>query len=304
MRNEPSTSFPHRRESPKKGHLSTQRIVLLVVAVLLSTPSFAQEETNYTWQTFRDTRIVNGHSVESGQQGEMKMIISHRFGALNSGAYELYGLDQATIRYGLDYAITNNLDVGVGRSSFQKTFDGYVKYKFRSQSSGARNMPISATFLQGFSWYGLKWQNPEFPFPLTNRLTYFSQLIVARKFSPKFSLQVSPTYVHRNYVANRQITNDLAFVGISSRVQVTKVTAVLMEFFPKVYGTLATGRGSSFSLGAEFQTKAHVFQLHLSNSSGMVESLFLTETTGSWSDLGIMIGFNITRDFKVGKRRF
>ena len=275
--------------------------ILLFISIF---EAYGQEDIHYTWQTFRDTRIVNGHSVESGQQGEMKFIISHRFGELNRGLYELYGLDLATIRYGLDYAITNNLDVGIGRSSFQKTFDGYAKYKFRSQSAGAREMPISATILQGFSVYGLRWQNPELPFPLSNRLTYFTQLIIARKFSPKWSLQIAPTYVHRNYVQNRQISNDLIFLGVSGRVQLTKVTAVLFEYFPKLYGILAEERINSLSLGAEFQTKAHVFQIHLSNSSGMVESLFLTESTGKWSKGAIMLGFNITRDFKVGTRKF
>lgn len=286
--------------------MSSIRISILVLMISGLSPlsTSAQEETHYTWQTFRDTRIVNGHSVESGQQGEMKFIISHRFGELNRGAYELYGLDISTIRYGLDYAITNNLDVGIGRSSFQKTIDGYIKYKFRSQSSGARVMPFSATILQGIGVYGLKWQNTELSFPLSNRLSYFTQLIVARKFSPKFSLQISPTYAHRNYVQDRIITNDLVFLGVSGRMQATKVTAILLEYFPKVYGKLAQDRGNSLSLGVEFQTKSHVFQFSLSNSSGMVENLFLTETTGKWLDGGIALGFNITRDFKIGTRKF
>lgn len=297
-------SFLRRQESPSIEYLKNLKIVLLLSIILLALPSLAQDETSYAWQTFRDTRIVNGHSVESGQQGEMKFIISHRFGEINRGAFELFGLDLATIRYGLDYAITNNLDVGIGRSSFQKTFDGYVKYKFRSQSSGSKVMPVSATVLQGFSSYGLKWTNRDFPFPTSNRLTYFSQLILARKFSEKYSFQIVPSYVHRNFVQNRMISNDLVFVGLSGRVQITKVTAILFEYFPKVYGKLATDRGNSLSIAAEFQTKAHVFQFSLSNSSGMVESLFLTETTGKWADGGIALGFNISRDFKIGTRKF
>lgn len=281
--------------------------ILIVLILAISVTVYSQntiEETHYTYQTFRDTRIINGHSVESGMQGEMKFIISHRFGEINRGAYELWGLDQGTIRYGLDYAITNNLDVGIGRSSFQKTADAYVKYKHKSQSSGGRNMPISMTYLGGLTYNSLKWQNKELDFPIANRLTYFTQVIVARKFSSTFSLQIMPTYVHRNYVQTRQITNDLLFIGMASKIQVTKVTAIQIEYYPKIYGQLASGRGNSLSIGAEFQTKAHVFQLHLSNSSGMVESLFLTESTGKWSELGVMLGFNITRDFKIGTKKF
>lgn len=264
----------------------------------------AQDSVHYAYQTFRDTRIINGHSVESGQQGEMKFIISHRFGELNRGGYDLWGLDQGTIRYGLDYAITNNVDVGLGRSSFQKTYDGYFKYKFRSQSSGDHVMPISASVLLGFTYNSLKWQYPDLDYPISNRMVYFTQLIVARKFNHRFSFQVMPTYTHRNYVLTRRMTNDLVHIGFATKVQITKVIAMQAEYYPKAYGTLAEGRRSSLSAGLEFQTKAHVFQFHLSNSAGMVEGLLLTETTGSWKDLGVMLGFNITRDFKIAKRKF
>ena len=223
------------------------------------------ETTQYTWQTFRDTRIINGHSVESGQQGEMKFIISHRFGPLSGGLYELIGLDQGTIRYGLDYAVTNNLDVGIGRSSFQKTYDGYVKYKFLSQSSGAHVMPVSATVLTSASINSLRWQHTEYPYPFSNRLTYSTQVLVARKFSDRFSAQLAPTYVHRNFVLTEPETNDAFFLGAAAKLQVTKVMAVAVEYFPMVYGTLGPNRTPSLSVGFEFQTKAHVFQIHLSN---------------------------------------
>lgn len=279
---------------------------LLVFFIMgLSAKALAQtEETQYTWQTFRDTRIINGHSVESGMKGEMKFIISHRFGTLNSGAFELFGLDQGTIRYGLDYAISNNLDVGIGRSSFQKTFDGYVKYKFKSQSSGGVNMPVSATVLLGSSINTLPWQNRDLPFPISNRMSYTGQLIVARKFSHRFSLQVMPTYLHRNYVLSPAETNDLVFAGVAGRYQVSKVMALQVEYYPRVYGTMGPGRTNSLSLGFEFQTKAHVFQFHVSNSTGMVENLFLSETMGTWDQLDLRLGFNITRDFKIAPRKF
>ena len=107
------------------------RSLLIFSLCLITVSSFAQ--TDYTYQTFRDTRVVNGHSVETNEGGELKMIISHRFGAINGGAYEFFGLDQSTIRLGFDYGVTNNLTVGVGRSSFEKTVDGFVKYKFLHQ---------------------------------------------------------------------------------------------------------------------------------------------------------------------------
>jgi len=267
-------------------------------------PVLAQDDDiNYTWQTFRDTRVINGHSVESGQQGEMKFIISHRFAEVSRGSYELFGLDISTIRMGLDYAITNNLDVGIGRSSFQKTYDGYVKFKFLSQSSGAKVTPVSMSFLQGLSINGLR-RESGLDLVFTDRIAHVSQLILARKLSPTFSLQASPTYLHKNLIESSRFSNDLFYLGIASKIQFSKVTSVLVEYFPRLFGDVQSNRTNSLSIGMEIQTKAHVFQFSFSNSFGMVENLFLTETIQDWADGGFGFGFNITRDFKIGKRKF
>ncbi len=105
--------------------------------------------TTYTQATFKSTRVINGHSVETLPRNHLDFRISHRFGRLNSGPYELWGLDVATIRIGLEYGVTNRLMVGVGRSSNQKLYDGFAKFKLLRQSSGARPMPVTVTVLGG-----------------------------------------------------------------------------------------------------------------------------------------------------------
>ncbi len=97
----------------------------------------------YAKAGFKTTRIINGHSFEMNSPGVLDFKISHRFGALNGGAYEWFGLDQASIRIGLDYGVTNWLNIGVGRNNVGKFYDGFIKLKFLRQQKGIKNIPIS-----------------------------------------------------------------------------------------------------------------------------------------------------------------
>ena len=131
--------------------------LLLSTALLCSVSAlYAQEPVA---QTFKDTRVVNGHSVETNDLGEMKFIISHRFGYVNTGFYEVFGLDQSTIRIGLDYGFTDNFTVGAGRSSFEKTYDGFAKYRFFRQKQGG--FPVSITAMSSMAITTLKWPEPD-----------------------------------------------------------------------------------------------------------------------------------------------
>ena len=114
------------------------KILLIFSLLLFSLVNFAQDldamldqeeqnKTEFVAATFKGTRVVNGHSVETRKKGSLEFLISHRFGRLNSGLYELFGLDNSNIRFGFEYALTDNLSIAVGRSSFEKTYDGYFK---------------------------------------------------------------------------------------------------------------------------------------------------------------------------------
>src|SRR5690606_8096842 len=105
------------------------------------------EQTHLTLQPFKGTRLTNGHSVETKPRGAPEFSIPRRFGTLNSGSYNLWGLDASTIRLGLEYGITDRFGVGVGRSSLDKSFDGYLKYKLLHQASGAQPFPFTMTLL-------------------------------------------------------------------------------------------------------------------------------------------------------------
>jgi hypothetical protein len=299
-----------------------KKIILFALLSLGSWSAFAQDDlmdllnaddkkkVNYTTATFKSTRVINGHSNETMRKKHLDFRISHRFGTLNSGISELFGLDFATMRMGFEYGLTDDIMVGIGRSTTDKVYDGFVKAKILKQSTGAKNMPISLTVLATGSYTSIKnfpgverFQNA------AERLAYCTQVVVARKFNDKFSLQLSPTFLHRNKVELATDQNDIFALGIGARYKISKRTSLNAEYFyvPKdQLGRDANGiqRVPSLSLGVDIETGGHVFQLHFTNSLGMVERQFLAETTQSWADGSIHYGFNISRTFSFdGKKR-
>jgi len=258
-----------------------------------------EETTEFVNASFKTNRVINLHSLESTAGGVLDFKIGHRFGTLNGGVYEMFGLDNATIRLGLDYGITNALTVGLGRSSYEKTYDGYVKYKFLRQSTGKRPMPVTAALLLTSAIQTLKWPNPDRENYFSSRLYYTTQLIIGRKFSDAFSLQFSPTLVHRNLVRTNAEKNDVISIGTAGRIKLTKRVALNAEYVYILPGQTSEDITNSLSVGLDIETGGHVFQLHLTNSTSMIEKGFMTETTNNWTDGGIHFGFNVSRVFTL-----
>jgi Membrane bound beta barrel domain (DUF5777) len=262
-----------------------------------------KDRTNYTTAAFKTTRLINGHSSENAGKGVLDVKISHRFGTLNKGGYELFGLDNATMRMGLDYGITNNLMIGIGRSTFQKTYDAFFKIKILRQSTGKVNMPITLSYVPTIALKTLKWDDPNRKNYYSSRLSYSHQLIIARKFSESTSLQIMPTFIHHNLVTNANDPNNILAIGIGGRQKLTKRVSINAEYYYQLAGYKLTGTTNALSLGFDIETGGHVFQLHFTNSTGMTEKSFISETTGKWEKGDVLFGFNISRVFTIGKKR-
>lgn len=254
--------------------------------------------------TFKSTRIINGQSVETMKRNHLDFRISHRFGRLNTGAYELFGLDQAAVRIGFEYGITDDLMVGVGRSGEQKAYDFFAKYKVIKQSTGARQIPVSVTL---FGSSVIRTQRSFVPgetFAFEDKLTYTGQVLIARKFSESLSLQLSPTYLYRNRPELAGDERLLLALGVGGRLKVSKRVSINAEYF---YAFREENTNlpyyNSLALGVDIETGGHVFQLHFTNSLGMIEKQFIGETTGSWGNGDIHYGFNISRTFSLDKKR-
>lgn len=260
-------------------------------------------ETTYATATFKSTRIVNGHSVERMKKDQLEFRVSHRFGQLNEGSYNLWGLDQGTIHLALEYGLTDWLEVGIGRSTYEKTFDGFGKVSLLRQSSGVKNMPIQLSYLLSTELISLK-SNPEKYKDVFSRMSFVNQILIARKINESISIQLTPTYIHRNLVPTELDRNDLFACGIGGRYKLSKRVALNVEYY-YVYrqnsSSLPVTYYNPLSVGIDIETGGHVFQIMLTNSQAMREGGFIGKTTGSWSDAGIHLGFNISRVFSFNK---
>jgi hypothetical protein len=249
--------------------------------------------------TFKSTRVVNGQSIENVGAGIMDFRISHRFGAISQGSYNLFGLDQATMRIGLDYGITNRLMIGVGRSTYEKQYDGFLKYKIIQQQNGERYIPFGISYVASSIYKTLKDPSTTYVPYSSDRFSFAHQLLIASKINDFVSVQLSPTLVHYNLVENNKIPNDFKSIGISSRIRLSKRVNVTSEYFYRI--DKLDGYYNPLSLGIDIETGGHVFQLHVSNSNGMTERTFINETTGSWAKGDLCFGFNLTRAFTIKK---
>jgi hypothetical protein len=259
----------------------------------------ASNEKVFTTATFKATRLINGHTIETAGKGVLDVKFSHRFGTLNRGAYELWGLDNATMRMGADYGITDRLDIGLGRSTFEKTYDGFIKYKLTKQAKGAKAWPVSIVYIAGAARKTIKLPGSIYEADPSTRFSYMHQVLVARKMNSSLSLQLMPTLVHRNAVPLPTDNNDLLSIGVGGRMKLTRRVSVNAEYYYQV--NALAGKRNPLSVGVDIETGGHVFQLHLTNTRGMVEPSFINNTDGSWGNGDILFGFNISRVFTVVK---
>lgn len=280
------------------------RTSIFCLLLFLCNAVFAQEELldlldddkqeNQVSATFKSTRLVNGHTVEIRSPKVLEFVISHRFGRVNLGGQEFWGLDQATIRLALEYGLAKNLTVGVGRASFYKAYDGYLKYQVLRQSDV---MPFTVTGFGSMVYTS----DQNLAIENFHRYDYTGQLLIARKFNSKLSLQLMPTFIQRNLVNTNDDANGLIAMGIGGRYKISNRVSINTEYYPQLTD-YNTALHNSFAIGVDIETGGHVFQLHLTNAQQMNEPGFIGETEDDFFSGDIHFGFNISRVFDLGAK--
>jgi hypothetical protein len=262
-----------------------------------------EKKIDYVVSAFDGTRVINGQSIENIPAGTLQLLFSHRFGSVSTGIHTLYGLDQSNVRIGFDYGISKRLTAGIGRSSQKETYDTYLKYKVLRQSKGLKNMPVSLSLLaSATAMTGVK-NALDTVSDFSSRLTYIYQMILARKFNKKLSLQLSPTFIYRNQIQSPDDEYYVYALGLSGRHKLTKRLSFTAEYFYVFSKYTADHYYNSASVGIDIETGGHVFQLHLTNSQGMIEQFFIAKTGDNWLKKGIRLGFNISRNFTIAKHK-
>lgn len=295
----------------------SKRLLAILCLCLITQISFSQQVDLFKMQdstnaseganrsepvinTFYSTRLVNSHTVEITGKGSMDFRINHRFSPLNMGFYDMFGLDYASMRMGFDFGLAKNLMVGIGRSTFNKEYDGFIKYRLMHQKSGSGGAPLSITWVGSLAYKSVD-MDPALKVTGSDRSFFSTQLLIARKLNEHTSLQVSPTYTHYNRLLflNGGST-DLFSIGFLARQKVSKRISINAEYFLQT--SRFDGTHDPLSIGVDINTGGHVFQLHFTNSTGMNEHSFIHETTGSWGNGDVRWGFNISRIFNIGRK--
>ena len=252
--------------------------------------------------TFKATRLINQQTIEVGGTRSLDFRIHHHFGPFNSGAYDFWGIDGgASIRLGLEYSYNGRLQFGLGRTSYEKQIDGFLKYRLLRQTKNG-SMPISVTLFSGAYRNGIKGLQisgvDKFKYA-SDRLSFVQQIIIARKIDDKLSIQITPTMVHYNLVENLSDQNDAYFLGIAGRYKISNRTAITYEYGAKLLNYSESKYYDSMGIGLDIETGGHVFQMFLTNSFGMTENQTFARTNSAWADRGFRLGFNVSRMFTL-----
>ena len=271
-----------------------------------------EPEPDYAYATFKGVRLINSQSVEIPGKGELIWIFAHRFGSMENGLYDVFGFDRATLRMGFEYTLpTDNICIGIGRSTYRKTVDGFIKAKVLRQQTGVKNIPFTVTLFSGMAYSNDRAFVPNEEASTPSRLSYVNQILLARKFSNSVSLQLMPTVIHKNLVKTANEQNTFFSMGVGGRVKLSRRISLNAEYFglipnQEVPQALGHSVKNTFAVGFDIETGGHVFQLQFTNAIAMYDGGYVSETTSDFlapNGAGVHFGFNFTRTFSFGKKR-
>ncbi len=279
------------------------RLLIIICAFFIfsSTKINAQD---LVFQTFKDTRIINSHSVETVPDRKLDFRIGHRFGNIKGGWESLYGLENAAdVLFGFEYGVSDELTIGVSRTKGAGALGALVspsiKYRILHQKDD-NSMPISLTLMGVSTISTMKSTEGD---ALTNfdkfahRVSYTAQALIARKFSERFTLQIMPGYTHRNKV-NFNDVNGIFSVGAATRIQINKVFGIIADA-TFLLADRPAGFYSPIGIGLEIDTGGHIFQINFTNATGIIENDYIPYTTSNWGDNEFRFGFTISRIFNL-----
>lgn len=269
----------------------------------------SSEEIVFTPPAFKTLQIGNLQSTKLAANNDLYLNVSHRFGSLNTGIREFYGLDQANTRIQLLYGISDNVQVSLSRDSFEKTYSSALKLRLLRQSN---KMPVAivAYFTTDINTLVTKSSYPGLL--LYDRFAYTSQFLVSRRMSEKLTIELAPIYVRQNLIdlnyAQTTIpaTRPMSFlkapwsqylVAIGGRYKLSKRVSLNMDYAYNVSKSNTSLYKNPLAIGLDIETGGHVFQLLFTNSRASNNAGYLTETLGDWTKGEISFGFNVVRVF-------
>jgi len=276
-----------------------KKIAISFFAVILGLWLNAQEEeVKPVKNIFQGNRFVNLQSANVASKKELQMFIQHRFGNISGGFYELFGLDQASMRLGFEYGFTKNFTFGIGRSTYLKTFDSFLKFRILTQTE---SFPLTTTITASGSVPTMKDVFPEEYNDFSKKASGNVQLHVAKSFK-WFAIQVSPGYIETGYIPIEKNSYSFFTVAAGGSVKISKKVSANVEYLYRFEDKIDYVNPLSFSV--DLDTGGHLFQILISNTQQMYDQAIITNPIGDWSKGNLFLGFNLVRGFNFNKYDF
>lgn len=266
-------------------------------SLLKELDSLSENEQIFELPAFKALQIGNLQSTKVVSKRDLYLVVAHRFGYLKNGITDFFGLDQANTKIQLLYGIKKNLQLGVSRDSYQKTYSGTAKYRLLKQSN---KLPLNVS-LYGSIDVNSQLKKSVYPgLKQLDRFSYTAQMLAARRFSEKLSLQIAPIFVRHNLQDlnyTKEQTHNQVLLGTGGRYKLSNRFSVNFDYVYNFTRNKNSLYQNPLTIGVDIETGGHVFQLLITNSRASNDSSFLTETLGDWSKGQISFGFNIVRVF-------
>jgi Membrane bound beta barrel domain (DUF5777) len=264
----------------------------------------ALKKKSYVKNTFEGNFIIDDQTVMVPIKGTFEFDIQHRFGTVNNGFTDLFGLFQgANMKLGFSYTPVNNLQVGFDATNENMIVDLNLKYAILKQTKDG-SMPVSITYYGNAAMDTRKKDATTLFVTTSDRFSYFNQIIIARKINEKLSLQVSPSYIHFNnlegYIdASGNVKpihqNDNFSVSASGRYKISDGSAIIVNYDQPLTQNPAQNPRPNISFGIEMKTSGHDFEIFFGNYSSLIPQNNALFNQNNFTKGQFLIGFNISR---------
>ena len=285
---------------------NSRAFLSVFLLLLMSKPAKAQslldevegqvpKQKNFVEATFKTTTLALGQSVQTRSKGTMELSANSRFWNIPPRTQGFLA-DRMSTRFGVSYAFSDRFTCGTGVTTFDGIFDSYAKYKIVKQVGEGNGAPFTITLFQNMSIR----TNPDRSINANNgfsdQLAFTAQALIARKFTRNLSLQLSPTFIHRNSTKNPSDDTNHFALGIGGRYRVGGHVSVSSEYYYLANPLNSVNTFDAFAIGINWELTDLMLQFHLTNTPNMAEDAFITQTRNNFNtrDGNLFFGFNAT----------
>lgn len=295
-----------------RNNIFIKSFAFLSLSLLFSVQGMTQDEATEEKPVARPARpafesalLFDNATTTIQAQKTLEMVIQHRFGTMDNGISDLYGIwAPSNIRLGLNYSILNNLMVGIGTTKFNKMQDIQIKYNILQQTR-SNSIPVTVSLYEVIGIDGSAESKFGKNYAFSNRLSYFSQIIISHRFNDMISLQIAPSFTHYN-ATEHPVDHDRLAISVGGRIKVSPQSSViLLADFPLRIQSISehteavndeTGIAKpNICIGWEISTSTHAFHVYVGSAQNILPQENMIFNKNDFFDGDILIGLNITR---------